>query len=242
MPYKTDIPSNHYAYLDGPPKPTYGRNTFDSATASVLFRGTRDQFDLAFPLGGANSGISSTLFLSTATIVENRFGHLWADLQWRGFYEEKSLVFAYSATTRETEFPRTIQTLNGPYISFIPGSYIGKTGNTNGTTGKYWQVRVHDQISAVTVRGYSRNPILLPPPPPAVGGTSAELATIAGVLIKPVIKSLTFTIPDPVFNYPSGWILQNYDFEEIIELGYGTSAEALYLWKAEYLWKPESGP
>ena len=243
MSSRTEIPSGRYAYIGGIPKPTFGRNTFDSAKARIILRGDKATFHSLFPPGSATSGISSTLFLTTATIDEDLHGHIWADLEWRGFYLEKSMVFSHAVTTRETEWPQTADLAGGtPYTYFVPGSMIGKTTDINPNTDNYWRVRLTDQLSSLSARGYTKASILSPPPPPAIGG-SATAPTIGGKVIRPLARPTSFAgLLDPVYNFPSGWVVRNYDFEEVIELSGGDSGQALYLWKADLTYNPAFGP
>lgn len=238
MPYQTDLPANRYAYLGGPPKPKRAPNAFDSASARILYRGTRAGLDALFAPGSATSGISTTLFTTGLDIEEEENGHIVASVEWKGFVISKDMIFSHAVSARDTQWPQD----NGGITIYVPGSYIGKTGNTNPNTGQYWRVRVSDQISGVTVRGWEIAGIYSPPPPPDVGGSGIQ-QTLGGKPVRPIRRKFSFAgLLDPTYNFPRGWSLRNYDFEETIPLSGGDEGKALYLWTAAFDWNEDYGP
>jgi len=239
MPYHTNMTSGRYAYVGGPPKPKRNPADFDTCSASVIYRGTRAAFDAHFPAGSATSGLSATLFLTEVEIKNEASGHIEADLQWKGFYfGSKDMIFSHSISARDTQWPQE----NGGVTIYVPGTWIGKSTNTNPATAQYYRVRLTDQIAGVSVKGWSKAGILTPPPPPVIAGAGAS-QTIGGKPVRPINRPQSFAgLLDPMYNYPRGWTLRNYEPGEAIPLSGGDAGQGLYFWTATYDWNADYGP
>jgi len=239
MPFsRPQLNPGQYGYTDGLPKLALKPDDFDVCTAKVIVRGNRNVLTNLFKPASVTSGISTNLFCTGPTVEREQWGHIWADVQWKGLYTAHDMLFSHTVTTRETQWPQTIDTIT----YYVPPSLIGKTSINNPATGRYWRVRLVDQLSGVSVRGVVKGPAATPPSPPAVtGGTAGAVGgSIGGHMIMPIARQQNFSgLQDPVFNAPRGWVLKNYDIQQSIALGGG---EALYFWTANYDWAYDYGP
>lgn len=237
MPFvRSQIPTGRYAYRDGLPQLHLAPDDFDTATAKVLVKGNRDTLATLFPAGSKTSGLNESLYCTGPRIEKEMWGHVWADLEWKGLAGDHDLIFNHSVTTRETSWPQD----NDGYTVFVPKSLTGKTTDINPATGKYWRVRLTDQLSGCSVRGVSKGPSHQPPPPPATSAGTFSGPVIGDKIIFPIARPQDFSgLIDPILNAPRGWVLVNYDIQQAIALGGG---EALYFWTANYEYKWDYGP
>lgn len=237
MPFvRSQLTSSRYAYLGGLPQLHLSPDDFDTATAKVLLKGTRDTVATLFPAGSKTSGLNENLYCTGPKIEKEMWGHVWAAVEWKGLVGEHDMIFNHSVTTRETMWPQN----NDGVTIFVPKAMLGKTSDTNSATGKYWRVRLTDQLSGVAVRGVSKGLSHQPPNPPSTGAGTFAGPIIGGKVITPIARQQNFSgLVDPILNAPRGWVLVNYDIQQAIALGDG---EALYFWTANYEYKWDYGP
>jgi len=238
MPFsRPALPQGGYGYLDGMPKLALKPDDFDQAQASVFVRGDRNVVATLFKPASLTSGLNENLFCTGPVITREQWGHCWADITWKGLTGPHDLQFSHTITTRETQWPQEQDGIT----YFVPGSMIGKPGDINLATGKYWRVRLVDQLAGVSVRGVVKTSINTPPPPPSTGAVAqvGVAGTIGGKNVTPLARPLNFSgLRNPIYNWPRGWVLKNYDMETH-PLGDG---QALYFWTANYDWVSEYGP
>src|SRR6187455_884291 len=109
MPYsRPKLPVGGYGYLDGLPKLALKPDDFDVATAKVLVRGDRVTLANLFKPASVSSGVGNNLFCTGPTVEREQWGHVWADVQWKGFVDPHDMLFSHTVTTRETLWPQTI--------------------------------------------------------------------------------------------------------------------------------------
>jgi hypothetical protein len=233
---RSQLATGSYGYLDGLPKLALKPDDFDEANAKVLVRGNRDTLNNLFPQGSKTSGISDGLFCTGATVEREQWGHVWADVAWKGLVGGHDMIFNHTVTTRETMWPQTIDGVT----YYVPGTMIGKSANVNPANGEYWRVRLIDQLSGVSVRGVAKGTVISPPAPPAVTVGALGGGSIGGKFVTALARPQSFSgLIHPVYNAPKGWVLKNYDIQQTVALGNG---EALYFWNANYDWAYEYGP
>lgn len=208
--------------------PTLDPFGFDDVTTRILFRGDMAGLLAAFPLGGTLSG-TQMYCIGPQGASEARFGHIWADIGYKGFYQTtgKPTLTSHSVTTRETELPRNYTKANGSnWVTYVDTPMVPSKYNPK--TGTYWRVRLIDRLVGSTVQGVTVGTPSTPPSPPTMNGP----------------KPLGFNGPDwrnlidPTVNYPFGWVLR--DFQTNSQFAVGNVA--LYFWTARFEYVDQYAP
>jgi hypothetical protein len=232
------LSTNSYAFIGGRPAVDPDPKGWDALAAKVFYRGTQAQFEAVFGNGeNPPSAVGSypSLYAVRSKIERIEDGHIWADVEWKGFADSgtRDRGYAHALTTRDTMWPQD----SGGVTVYVPASLLktpfgNASNNLNPNTGQYWRVRLIDQLASLTIRAAVIAPLLNPPAPPAVPAQ-----------IRPINRPQSFAgLLDPVLNCPRGWVVRNYDPGEPVICPRPGGAVGLYLTTTSYEWVPDYGP
>ncbi len=236
------------------PVPTLDPSSFDTVTAAILFRGTANELLTRFPLGAL---ASATGYLGPAGSVlycmgpqgtpEEKMGHVWAEITWKGFIEPSGITgvvgglttgthlrsASMDLTTTETTWPQGDVYLGADFAetpALRPVKVAGVTVDT-----KPWRVRLIDRVYSLTLTGITAAAAGTwpdPPKPILTDPGSGERINWAGLH------------PDPLLTYSfdkrksDGWVCRNFKRTSVLAMG----SQVLAAWEANYTWEERHGP
>ena len=240
---------------------------FDSARATICFKGTALELNSLLALGGRSCpGLTSKhLYFTGPRITEARFGFQIAEMEWKGFVSEpwtnppvsQLLDGAYvrsvniTMTTTESQWPRQLNG-NDVYLKspYAPGASVGggdglrtftaisPAGGVIVTGQLPWRVNLVGRAWAVTVGGIIAGPRNVIIKPPRCIVPSPVLTSGGQQQIN------WLNTGDPTVTWAEetagqdGWICRNYDLSSEQTLG----DKVLSKWTAHYQWVPRYGP
>lgn len=207
-------------YLDEP-SPTLDPFGFDEIRLRILYRGGMQSLINEFQLGNQFNG-TDMYCIGPQGASKSRFGHIWAEIAYKGFYDEnrRRTLTSYSVTTRETELPRTYtKEGGGTWTTYAAPPMVPSIKNPK--TGTFWRVRLIDRVVGATMQGVTIGTPSQPPPLPTIQAT-----------IPPGMKSNVNwdNLADPTVNYPNGWQVR--DFQTNSQFSAGD--KALFFWTARF--------
>lgn len=268
---RTKLPANDWRFRkDGFPVPSIDPSGFDAATGKILFRGTIQQLYDTFPIGGS-TGDAALPDAPSGSIMYclgpqgqpvRGFGHIWADIGWKGIVTPRNLgtnpvnnlsatdhvqSVALNMTTDETLWPQTrdgnLIYLGKPYCpNPRPGeteglrtlAVLGPGGSEIPTQIVPWRVRLIGRVYTASIRGIS------------IGDRSAIIRAPRCTIPDPHLTddipagALSWDdLPDPLVTWSDdtgskdGWLCRSYQ-----RPGgeYPMGNKILAFWSAEYEW------
>lgn len=268
---RTGIASNNFRYLKGGyPVPASEPSGFDSATGRVLFHGSMSQLYAKFPVGGPNVGSSngalpdapsgSTFYcLGPQGQPVQEFGHIWADIGWKGIIsrpklpsQDSNLItglgegnyllsVSQQMSTNETLWPQTRDGLTvfagNPYAP-SPGyrnlGVISPSGAAFVTAIVPYRVRIIGRAYTVSIRGMTVGKRAVINRPPLCKLPNPHYVNGVG---SPLLPDANF--PDPLYTYnddtdaADGWVCRNYQRNGG---EYPMGEKILAFWTADYEW------
>lgn len=189
---------------------------FDGASAEVCYRGSYDGLRSHFAPGSGGPG--ANMICKGVQATRNRFGHIWATVEWVGFWDAiPDPAIGYDYSRRETIFPLQYGAGNWLYYQ-PPGGGAPPTQRT----------RYLDIVGAVTAQGWFITTGTAPPPPPVCPITTKP----------PGMRNLDYSgIPDPLIAEPGFPAVGKYDLVDYTETSkaqYGN--KVLRQWSAKWEW------
>jgi len=185
-----------------------GEGGFQSASMKVDFYGDKAAFLALFPDGGSSTTYGGSKMYFSGTLIESQ-GNGWirATVYSEGFWgDEPPAVLDYHEEVEEIVFPFT--NAGNVTVYYTPPSPKTKI---NPATGKFWNVKILQSKASGTKKG-----VVI-----GVAGTPLSPVSTASPFTTAFARGVAVTegLPDPMLNYPFGWVRTAFDSSDIKTLG-----------------------
>jgi len=198
---------------------------FDDITRGVILAGNGPGILSKFPLGSAHPVLKDMYCTGPQSARTLPGGYCEATIAWKGFAtSSRATSTTYSISTRETTGPiYSVNIANETNYSYAGDPFT--PGIINPKTGTYYRFRLIERVKGISQQGVTigtpGTPPVLPDPPKI---------TAPGFLNAQGIGIDWTKLMDPLYTYPYGWVLRDYQVNSQFSVG----GIALFFWTARW--------